>query len=137
MLGVLGGEWVGERQGLTLESRVSLQERENDVCNHNEGSLLHGASDTTSLFPLIPCSSGQSVLPEALKSEQCLILPQDTADPRKASDGCINARIYLNVLGTKLDFFFLLTLPQVLHWVFICRVSPKPCGNPMVHVYRG
>ena len=97
---------MGERQGLTLESRVSLQERENDICNHNEGSLLHGASDTTSLFPLIPCSSGQSVLPEALKSEQCLILPQDTADPRKASDGCINARIYLNVLGTKLDFFF-------------------------------
>ena len=106
VLGVLGGEWVGERQGLTLESRVSLQERENDICNHNEGSLLHGASDTTSLFPLIPCSSGQSVLPEALKSEQCLILPQDTADPRKASDGCINARIYLNVLGTKSDFFF-------------------------------
>lgn len=34
-------------------------------------------------------------------------------------------------------FFLLLTLQQVLCWVFICRVSPKPCGNPMVHVYHG
>ena len=61
-LGVLGGEWVGERQEVTLEGRVSLQERENDRRNHDEGSLLHGASYTTSLFPLIPCSSEQSVL---------------------------------------------------------------------------
>lgn len=53
---------MGARQGVTLESRVSLQERENDVCNYDEGSLLHGASDTTSLFPLIPCSLEQSVL---------------------------------------------------------------------------
>lgn len=53
---------MGERQEVTLEGRVSLQERENDIRNHDEGSLLHGASDTTSLFPLIPCSSEQSVL---------------------------------------------------------------------------
>ena len=53
---------MGERQEVTLESRVSLQERENDIRNHGEGSLLHGASDTMSLFPLIPCSSEQSVL---------------------------------------------------------------------------
>ena len=47
---------MGARQGVTLESRVSLQEGENDVCNYDEGSLLHGASDATSLFPLIPYS---------------------------------------------------------------------------------
>ena len=40
VLGVLGGEWVGERQGLTLESRVSLQERENDVTTMKAHSCM-------------------------------------------------------------------------------------------------
>ena len=39
-LGVLGGEWVGERQEVTLESRVSLQERENAVTTMKAHSCM-------------------------------------------------------------------------------------------------